>query len=76
MLRFFQDTPQKEEFETTINFVIHLSRENGKDMTQTYCKSPYTYRKKQNKKQRYNTKTPLKTSITQRLRTDLGGQSE
>ena len=23
-------------------------------------------------KQRYNTKTPLKTSITQRLRTDLG----
>ena len=35
-----------------------------------YAKSPYTDRKSQ--KQRNNTKTPPKTSITQRLRTDLG----
>ena len=39
------------------------------DMTQTYDKRPYTQRK--SKKQRDNTKTPPKTSITQRLRTDL-----
>ena len=46
-------------------------REKGRDLTQSYDKSPYTHEKK-NKKQRDNTKTPSKTSITQRLRTDLG----
>ena len=45
--------------------------EKGKDLTQSYDKSPYTDKKK-SKKQRDNTKTPPKTSITQRLRTDLG----
>ena len=46
-------------------------RETGRDLTQSYAKSPYTHRKK-SKKQRDNTKTPPKTSITQRLRNDLG----
>ena len=45
-------------------------REKGRDQTESYDKSPYTDRKIQ--KQLYNTKTPPKTSITQRLRTDLG----
>ena len=45
--------------------------QKGRDLTQSYDKSPYTDRKK-SKKQRDNTKTPPKTSITQRLRTDLG----
>ena len=38
-------------------------------MTQSYDKSLFTDRK--SKKQRDNTKTPTKTLITQRLRTDL-----
>ena len=42
----------------------------GRDLTQSYDKSPYADRK--SKTQRENTKTPPKTSITQRLRTDLG----
>ena len=45
-------------------------RVKGRDPTQSHDKSPYTDRK--SKKQRDNTKTPPKTSITQRLRTDLG----
>ena len=46
-------------------------REKDRDLTQSCDKSPYNDRKIQ-KKQRDNTKTPPKTSITQRLRTDLG----
>ena len=45
-------------------------REKGRDLTQSYDKSPYIVRKSQ--KQHDNTKTPPKTSITQRLRTELG----
>ena len=44
--------------------------EKGRDLTQSYDKSPYTNKK--SKPQRDNTKTPPKTSITQRLRTDIG----
>ena len=40
-------------------------KEKGKDLTQSYDKSPY-------KKQRDNIKMPPKTLITQLLRTDLG----
>ena len=48
-------------------------REKERDLTQSYDKSPYTDRKiKKKKQQRDNTKTPTKTSITQRLRNDLG----
>ena len=39
-------------------------REKGRDLTQSYDKSPYTNRN--------NTTMPPKTLITQRLRTDLG----
>ena len=45
-------------------------REKGWDLTQSYDKSPYTHRKP--KKKSDNTQTSPKTSITQRLRTDLG----
>ena len=45
-------------------------REKGRDLTQSYDRSPYTNRK--SKKQCDNTKTPPKTSITQWLQTDLG----
>ena len=47
-----------------------MLEKKGRDLTQSYDKSPYTDRKI--KKQRDNTKTPPKTSITQRLQTDLG----
>ena len=43
----------------------------GRDLTQSYDKSPYIHKKK-SIKQRDNTKTPPKTSIKQRLQTDLG----
>ena len=44
--------------------------EKGKDLTQSYYKKkPYT--KEKSKKQYDNTKTLPKTSVTQRLRTDL-----
>ena len=45
-------------------------REKGGYLTRSYDKSHYTYRK--TKKQRDNTHTPPKTSITQGLWTDLG----
>ena len=45
-------------------------REKGRDLTQFYDKSPYTDRKI--KKATWKHKTPPKTSITQRLQTDLG----
>ena len=52
------------------NWSSVLKREKGRDLIQSYDKSPYTGRKIQ--KQRDNTKTPTKTSITHQLRTDLG----
>ena len=42
------------------------------DLTQSYDKSPYTDKK--NPKSNVTTQNPQKTSITQRLRTDLGLQ--
>ena len=45
-------------------------REKEGDLTQSFDKTPYTNRI--NRKQKDNTQTPPKTSITQRLRTDLG----
>ena len=50
--------------------IIYTVGEKGRDLTQSYAKAPTTTEK--SKKQRDNTKTPPKTSITQRLRTDLG----
>ena len=48
-----------------------VTREKGKDLTQSYDESPYTKRK--NQKINVTTqKTPTKTSFTQRLRTDSG----
>ena len=47
-----------------------LLREKGRDLTQSFNKSPYTHRKIQKATRQH--KTPRKTSITQRLRTDLG----
>ena len=44
-------------------------KEKGRDLTQSCDKSPYVYR---TKKQRDTIKTLPKTSITQRMRTDLG----
>ena len=52
------------------NHCMQWQREKGRDLTQSYDKNPYTTEK--SKKQRDNTKTPPQTSITQRLRTDLG----
>ena len=46
----------------------YKAREKEGDLTQSYYKTPYTNRKFEND----NTQTPPKTSITQRLRTDLG----
>ena len=43
-------------------------REKGRDLTQSYDKSPYPLEK--SKKQRDNTENATKTSITQQLRTD------
>ena len=45
-------------------------REKDRDLTQPYDKSNCTHKK--NKNQRDNTQTQPKTSIAQRLRTDLG----
>ena len=55
--------------------MIHLNqiifqREKEGDLTQSYDKTPYTNRKFEN--QRTTHKRHKKTSITQRLRTDLG----
>ena len=51
---------------------VYVKRKKGKDMTQSYDKTPTPTEK--SKKKRDNTKTPPKTSITQRLWTDLDGQ--
>ena len=47
-----------------------LFREKEGDLTQSYGKTPYTNRKFEN--QRTTHKSHQKTSITQRLQTDLG----
>ena len=38
----------------------NLKKEKGRDLAQSYDKSPYTHRKKKQKKQRNNTKMPPK----------------
>ena len=48
-----------------------LSREKGRDLTQSYDKSPYTNRNVKRAKWQHKP-TPQKSSIKQRLRTDLG----
>ena len=48
----------------------HVQTEKEGDLTQSYDKTPYTNRKFEKPKD--NTQTPPKTSITQRLQTDLG----
>ena len=48
----------------------NIAREKGRDLIQSCGKSPNTNRKVQ--KQSDNTKIPANTSISQRLRTDLG----
>ena len=53
---------------------VYEMREKGRDLTQSYDKSPTPTEK--SKKQRDNTKTPPKTSIIQRLQTDLGRSVE
>ena len=49
---------------------VLMFREKERYLTRSYDNSPYTHRK--SKKQHDNTKTPPKTSITQRFRTDFG----
>ena len=49
---------------------IRYNGEKGRDLTQSYDKASTPTEKPT--KQRDNTLTPRKTSITQRLRTDLG----
>ena len=49
---------------------FYTKREKEGDLTQSYDKTPYT--KTEIRKPKDNTQTPPKTSITQRLRTDLG----
>ena len=44
---------------------VSLWRQKGRDLTQSYDKSPYT-------KRNVKTNNAIKSSITQRLRTDLG----
>ena len=53
-----------------VTFTTVVVRERGIDLTQSYDKNTYTH--KTPKKKRDNIQTPPKTSITQRLRTDLG----
>ena len=49
---------------------IQYLHEKGRDLTQSFDKSPYTDRKIQ--KATWQHKNATKTSITQRLQTDLG----
>ena len=48
-----------------------FNKRNGRDLTQSYNKSPYTHRKIQKAAQQQQ-QNATKTLITQRLRTDLG----
>ena len=64
-------------FELFFNFVaictlmcISVTREKGRDLTQSYDTSPYTHQKIQKATRQH--KKPPKTSITQRLLTNLG----
>ena len=50
--------------------IIIVKREKGRDLTQSYDISPFTYRKPQ--KVKWQHKNSTKSSIAQRLRTDLG----
>ena len=51
-------------------FMFFIQRQKGGDLTQSYDKSPYTHG---NVKRAVTTQTtPQKSSIKQRLRTDLG----
>ena len=47
-------------------------RDKGRDLTQSYDKSPFTYRKKKPKSNVTTYKTTPNPSITQRFQTDLG----
>ena len=59
--------------EEAVSFAWLTQRENGRDLTQSYDKSPDTYRKIQKAtRQHKEKKTQPKTSITQQLQTDLG----
>ena len=60
------------EIETVLGAcdLCRFNTEKGIDLTQSYDINPYAHRNSQ--KQRDNTTTPPKTSITQRLLTDLG----
>ena len=55
-----------------LNYPVWASeyRDKGRHLTQSYCKSPHTHRKIQIATWQH--KNATKTSITQRLRTDLG----
>ena len=57
--------------ETVLRIRNNSQREKEGDLTQSYDKTPYTNRKFENQRTTH-TQTPQKTSITQRLRTDLG----
>ena len=57
-------------WEEVLLFFVPFQREKGRDLTQSYGKDPYTHRKIQ--KATWQHKHASKTSITQRLRTDLG----
>ena len=65
--------PNHNQFDTLSRVdLIHMPwfyKRKERDLTRSYDKSPYTHRK--SKKQRDNTKTLPKPSITQRLQTDL-----
>ena len=56
------------QFYSFVEFLICI-REKGRDLTQSYDKSPSPTEK--SKRQRENTNTLPKTLITQRLRIDL-----
>ena len=49
---------------------MYILREKGRDLTQSYDKSPYTSRNV--KREKWQHKQRQKSSITQRLRTELG----
>ena len=55
-------------------WILAVSREKGRDLPQSFDKSPYSKRKC--KTPIDNTKTKPKTSITQRLRIDLGNETQ
>ena len=56
---------------TLCSYNIYIKRK-GKGQTQSYGKSPYPNRKIKKRNVKTQKKTATKTSITERLRTDLG----